>query len=150
MFRKELGMYLQQIRCQDLMKKKKIILLIVVVIFVGFLILLNYLNDLNNYKEKIASTRISPLDFREIPDGVYVGDYDVDFIYAKVEVTVKNGQVTDIKLLEHKNGRGQKAEKIVEDIKAAQSLEVDTVSGATNSTVVIKKAIENALINAVH
>ena len=37
-------------------------------------------------------------------DGVYVGEYDVDFIYAKVEI-----------------------------------------SGATNSSIVIKKEVENAL-----
>ena len=110
-------MYLQQIRCQDLMKKKKIILLIVVVIFVGFLILLNYLNDLNNYKEKIASTRISPLDFREIPDGVYVGDYDVDFIYAKVEVTVKMVRLPTLNCWNIKMEEGKKQKKLLKILK---------------------------------
>ena len=98
-----------------------------------------YLNKLNNYKEKVANTQITNINFREISDGVYIGYYDVDFIYAKVEVTVKEGKIIDIVLLEHKNDKGKEAERIIEDIKAAQSLNVDAVSGATNSSVVIKR-----------
>ena len=124
------------------------LLIFVLVLVVCLAILVFYLNKLNNYKEKVANTQITNINFREISDGVYIGYYDVDFIYAKVEVTVKEGKIIDIVLLEHKNDKGKEAERIIEDIKAAQSLNVDAVSGATNSSVVIKKAIENALINA--
>ncbi|MDE6875254.1 MAG: FMN-binding protein [Lachnospiraceae bacterium] len=81
----------------------------------------------------------------DVPDGVYVGEYDVDFIYAKVEVTVRGGVIADIDILEHKNGRGKSAEIIVEKIIEEQKINVDAVSGATNSSIVIKKAVENAL-----
>ncbi|HOA80357.1 MAG TPA: FMN-binding protein [Defluviitaleaceae bacterium] len=129
-------------------KNKSMLLIFVLVLVVCLAILVFYLNKLNNYKEKVANTQITNINFREISDGVYIGYYDVDFIYAKVEVTVKEGKIIDIVLLEHKNDKGKEAERIIEDIKAAQSLNVDAVSGATNSSVVIKKAIENALINA--
>ena len=39
--------------------------------------------------------------------GVYIGEYDVNFIYAKVEVTVQNGEITNINILEHRNERGK-------------------------------------------
>lgn len=42
-------------------------------------------------------------------------------------------------------GIGKPAEAIVEDIVENQSIEVDAVSGATNSSRVIMKACENAL-----
>lgn len=75
---------------------------------------------------------------------MYVGEYDVDFVYAKVEVTVQNGAVTNIDILEHKNGRGKPAEIVADRIIQEQRIDVDAVSGATNSSVVIKKAVENA------
>lgn len=126
-------------------KIKWIIIGLGIILAVGVIALLVYLNVLNNYKEKMANTVISDIDLEKIPDGTYVGDYDVSLVYVKVEATVKNGRITDIKLLEHKNGKGEKAEVIVDRIIKAQSLDVDTVSGATNSSIVIKKAIEIAL-----
>ena len=69
----------------------------------------------------------------------------MDFVYAKVEVTVQDGVITNIDILEHKNGRGSRAEVVIDRIIEEQRIEVDAVSGATNSSTVIKKAVENAL-----
>ena len=52
-----------------------------------------------------------------------------------------------IRILEHKNERGQAAETIVDQIVSEQKIDVDAISGATNSSKVIKKAVENALEN---
>lgn len=130
------------------MKKKHKILICIftVIIIAGLAVLFIYLDSVRSYKEKVANTHIRDIDFSEIPDGTYTGDYDVGFIYAEVEVIVKDGRVTRINLLKHENGRGSPAESIINDIIDAQSLEVDAVSGATNSCTVIRKAIENALI----
>ena len=62
-----------------------------------------------------------------------------------MEVTVLNGALTDIAILEHKNERGQSAETVIDRILAEQQIDVDAVSGATNSSTVLKKAVENAL-----
>lgn len=126
-------------------KKKFIISVIAVVILIGVGILLLYLKSVQNYRDKVVAINITDIDLSSIPEGTYIGEYDVDFIYAKVEVTIKDNTITDINLLEHKNGEGKPAERIIDDVINAQSLNVDTVSGATNSSKVIKKAIENAL-----
>ena len=42
------------------------------------------------------------------------------------------------------NGRGKPAEIVADRIIQEQRIDVDAVSGATNSSVVIKKAVENA------
>ena len=93
----------------------------------------------------VTETTFNNLDISNVSDGVYVGEYDVDFVYAKVEVTVQNGVITNIDILQHKNGRGSPAEIVVDRIIEEQKIEVDAVSGATNSSTVIKKAVENAL-----
>ncbi len=66
-------------------------------------------------------------------------------IFAKVEVTVQDGAVINFDILEHKNGRGKPAEIVVDRMVEEQKIDVDAVSGATNSSIVIKKAVENAL-----
>ena len=80
-----------------------------------------------------------------IADGDYIGDYDAGYIYAKVQVVVKDGKMKEIRILEHRNERGQRAESIVEHIVDKQRLDVDAVTGATNSSLVIEKACENAI-----
>lgn len=105
-----------------------------------------YLTEVNRYRKSVAEISISDVDIGGIPDGDYEGACDVGFIRAKVSVSVKNGRITDLKLLEHKNDRGDPAEKLVGDILSEQTLGVDTVVGATNSSKVIIKAVENALL----
>jgi len=100
-----------------------------------------------SYQKEVSNIVISDIDVSHIPDGIYEGEYDVEYIYAKVEVTVKYEKITEIKLLEHRNERGGPAEKITADIIKEQKIDVDAVSGATNSSKVIKKAVENALMN---
>ena len=51
-------------------------------------------------------------------------------VAAEVAVTVKDHKIANIVLLSHKNGRGKPAEVIPEKVLKAQSLQVDTISGA--------------------
>lgn len=108
-----------------------------------------YLQNVADYQKTVRETAIGEVDLSKIPDGVYVGAYDVNFISAKVEVTVQKGKMTDIVILEHKQERGKAAEAVVTDMISQQRIDVDAVSGATNSSTVIKKAVENALREAV-
>lgn len=104
-----------------------------------------YLKKVNNYQQKVHNTVFCDVDLSNVPDGTYIGEYDVDFISAKVEVTVKEGQIEAIDILEHENDRGQAAESIIDDIIAEQNINVDAVTSATNSSTVLRKAVENAL-----
>ena len=106
-----------------------------------------YLKSVADYKKAVKETTFSDIDIGNIPDGTYIGEYDVNFIYARVEVTVRDGAITNIDILEHKNERGKAAEIVTDRIIAEQKTDVDAVSGATNSSTVIKKAVENALQN---
>lgn len=117
-----------------------ILLFLIVLVFAAV-----YLKSVADYKKAVKETTFSGVDISDMPDGTYIGEYDVDFIYAKVEVKVQNGTVTDIEILEHKNGRGKSAEIITDRIIEEQRIDVDAVSGATNSSIVIEKAVENAL-----
>lgn len=127
--------------------KKAAAAIIAFAILIGGIALAIYLKQVADYKHSVSETSIEEICLSDIPNGVYIGECDVNFIYAKVEVTIQNGEITGIRILEHKNEHGQAAEAVVDRIVAEQRIDVDAVSGATNSSTVLKKAVENALNN---
>lgn len=107
--------------------------------------IVSYFYDFNQYKTMIRSITIDEIDLESIEDGAYIGECDAGYIYAKVKVVVENHCIKDIDILEHRHERGAKAESVVDVIVARQNIDVDAVSGATNSSLVIEKACVNAL-----
>ncbi|KNZ41265.1 FMN-binding protein [Acetobacterium bakii] len=126
--------------------KRPIIFILISAAIIGILAFACYLNDVSNYKKAVADITYADIDIANIPDGVYDGAYDVGYISAKVEVLINNGTIEKINLIEHKNEKGSAAEVITDNIIQEQKIDVDAISGATNSSRVIKKAVENALI----
>ena len=104
-----------------------------------------YIVDFNHYQMNIANIEIQEVDLENVEDGVYIGTCDVGYIYAKVEVEIIEGKIVSLNLLEHRNERGKRAENIIDIVLSEQKIDVDAISGATNSSNVIKKAIENAI-----
>lgn len=104
-----------------------------------------YIIDFNNYQKSVANIEFADIDLEKVEDGTYRGEFDAGYIYAKVEVEIKDGAIVSISLLEHRNERGKRAEDIIDDVISEQKTDVDAVSGATNSSNVIKKAIEKAI-----
>lgn len=129
-------------RLKKLLKIIGIIALVLVLLFSG---MYTYLSK--NLNELVESS-IEDVDPSELKDGTYVGEYSVPPVSATVEVRIEGGRIEDILLLDHGNGMGQPAEVIIEDVVEAQSLKVDSISGATYSSRVILKAIEAALLKA--
>lgn len=107
--------------------------------------ILFYYLDFENYNNRIACIRLQGVDTSQMEDGIYIGEYDAGYIYAQVSVTVSDGLITDIRLLEHRHQRGKNAEQIIQNIITSQRTDIDAISGATNSSLVIEKAVENAL-----
>lgn len=114
-------------------------------IVVGVSLGARYYIKLQNYNKIINGISIKEVNLAKVSDGTYKGSFDALMIEADTSVTVKNHKIVDIKLLHHKNERGKPAEVIPMRVVKAQSLKVDTVSGATNSSKVILMSIQNAL-----
>lgn len=125
--------------------KKGVKLLIVVVATICVLVAIVFVGANIYSKKTIANINVQTTDINGIMDGVYMGNYEVSPVKVSVQVTVHSEKIVDIVILDHKNGLGKKAESIIQNIIEQQSLEVDTVSGATMSSIAILKAIENAL-----
>ena len=126
-------------------KKKIISFIVLLLLLIGLICGAVYLKKVADYKRAVGETTIGEIDIADVSDGIYIGEYDVNFIYAKVEVTVEDGEIVSINIMEHRHERGKAAETVIEKIIEEQKIDVDAISGATNSSTVIKKAVENAL-----
>lgn len=96
-------------------------------------------------KTTLKDVTVANLDPKDLPDGTYSGEATIKPVIAKVTVTVAEGKIADVQVLEHQTGLGKKAEVISSEIFHQQSLQVDAVSGATLSSQAILKACEDAL-----
>ncbi len=117
-----------------------ILILILLIIHIYFCF-----SSLNAYQKSVSEITFSEINLDAVSDGEYIGECNVGYIYAKVKVMVNNGVISNITILQHRNERGQAGEYVVEEILSKQLINVDAISGATNSSKVIKKAVENAL-----
>lgn len=89
---------------------------------------------------------------RHYKDGVYTGTGDGFGGTIEVQVTISEGSITDIEILEAE-GEDKAyltmAQFIIEDMMRSQTTKVDAISGATYSSMGIKQAVENALEGSV-
>ncbi|MCU6761755.1 Predicted NADH:ubiquinone oxidoreductase%2C subunit RnfG [uncultured Roseburia sp.] len=126
------------------MKKNRKIILIG--IFCLLLLVFIFVQILSHRIVKQANDiAINDIDLSSVENGEYIGEYAITPVYAKVKISVKNQEIVDIQILEHNNGLGTSAEKIVDKVLENQSLDIDAVSGATVSSRCILKAIDNAI-----
>lgn len=68
---------------------------------------------------------------------------------AFVKVTIEDNKIIEIQITEHWTLKGQKADLIIPGrILENQRTDVDVVSGATNSSIVIMNAVQRAVEKA--
>lgn len=123
-------------------KNKKVLIILGCVVVTPILVYFGF-----DLYAKYASSKVSyeKLDLSRIDDGMYEGSYHITPVVVKVRVHIMSSKITDIEIVEHQTGLGEKAESIVDSIIKEQDINVDCVSGATVSSNTILKAVENAL-----
>ena len=101
----------------------------------------------SNEEPPTVETVEEPAAYR---DGVYTGTGTGFGGEMTVQVTVSGGRITDIQILSSKDDSPylQNASALLQNIIAAQSTNVDAVSGATFSSAGLIEAVRNALANA--
>ena len=125
------------------MKALKITLIVLaalVLISVGGILILKTATEKGQ-----SSISYETVDMTRVKDGTYTGEAGGGMVYVKVSVAVSDHAIKRIDILEHKNGRGQKAEAVTNVMLAKNTYDVDVVSGATGSSNTIRSAVSKAL-----
>jgi uncharacterized protein with FMN-binding domain len=126
---------------------KKTILIIILVILFLVIVFFGALMARNiSIAKRLKALPISEVDLSTVTDGSYHGSFAYGGFTYEVEVAVKDHKIEDIKILKNRpTGHAKKAEGVIEKVLKKQSLKVDAVTGATNTSIALLKAIENAL-----
>lgn len=95
--------------------------------------------------DKVVEVPVEEISLEGIADGTYTGEYEYESLYARVQVIVKGEEIKKITLEDFVTGKGEDAVDIVDSIVENQSIMVDDISGATDSSRVIKLAVADAL-----
>jgi uncharacterized protein with FMN-binding domain len=119
--------------------KSKIIVTMICMIIIGFVVI-NILAQ-----TAINKVEINDINLVDVANGEYQGYAEVGPVKVDATVLVNDSEIVSIVLNKHLNGLGKKAESIITKIIDQQSINVDSISGATASSVCTKKAIENAI-----
>lgn len=125
---------------------KKCVLIVIwgVTLFgVGFGI--SFYRGVGKKYDKVQEIPIQEISVEGLADGTYTGEYTFETLYAKVQVIVKGGEIKKIVLEDFVTEKGEDAASIVSSIVENQSVMVDDVSKATDSSRVIKLAVMDAL-----
>jgi uncharacterized protein with FMN-binding domain len=122
----------------------RIVLIVVVVILVlllaGFFAVTRGMKDIRNLS-------IENPDISSLQDGEYEGSFHKTRWNYRVKVTLEEGEIRDIQFID-KPDDGSFSDKAVDAVLEAQSLDIDTVTGASINTRAFRKAVENALSHA--
>lgn len=121
-------------------KKVFIILFIILIFMIGAYLFLTICA-----KKGLKALEYENISMDLVKDGTYDAEVDVNLVFVKVKVAVRNHKITNIEIMEHRNGLGKKAEAIVKNMITENTYAVDAVSGATLSSECIKSAVSKAL-----
>lgn len=138
-------------------KKRRVFTTILIVfgVIIGLLVLISGIGLAVTEPERREGRNlpIGKVDFSTVPDGTYRGKYaggSKGWRANEVQVTVDNGQVTDIEVLDCKVKPVPEkvTEPLFDRVIKAQSLQVDTISQATITSKSYLKSVELALQSA--
>jgi len=120
-----------------------ILYIVIAILIIGMGVFIYFNQGLSKYRKMV----INDVDLSKVDDGVYQGEFTGGRWKNKLEVTIKDHQITDLRLLNASKitGMADIGEKVFQQVKEKQSVQIDTVSGATVHTKAILKSIENAL-----
>lgn len=123
------------------MKRFLKIVLIVAVVLVAFVLVAQATYG-PALKKAAAQVTIAPLNLTGVADGTYKGTAAIMHVRPEVSVTVAGGRITSIAITPPV-AAGIKG--LFDRIVAAQSLDVDGITGATITTKAMLAAVSNAL-----
>ena len=99
-------------------------------------------------KQQSDALAFEAVDMNRLQDGSYEGECQTGLVQVRRRLRIQNAAIQRIELLQHDNGMGKDAERILEDIQKQNSTVVDDVSSATISSRAIRMAAQNALKKA--
>ncbi len=125
---------------------KKVLTVLCSILIAFVLIIAGLLTFVLLGKDTTLNQQIGDVNLEGVTDGVYTGRYSGFRWSNTVEVTVKDHQITDIKVVKPQMfAKVTTYAEITDRVKEQQNLKVDAVAGASVDTKAFLKAVESAI-----
>ncbi len=125
---------------------KKVLTVLCSILIAFVLIIVGLLTFVLLGKDTTLNQQIGDINLEGVTDGVYTGSYSGFRWSNTVEVTVKDHQITDIKVVKPQMfAKVTTYAEITDRVKEQQNLKVDAVTGASVDTKAFLKAVESAV-----
>ncbi|XVG96314.1 FMN-binding protein [Eubacteriales bacterium KG127] len=135
--------------------RQKVAIGIICTLLTGAIIVMVQQHFINNKSVPESKTEkkiknIKEKDISRLKDGEYTGEANGYGGIIKVNVTIKNGKIAKVDVISHNETPEyfKAAKKIIDNMIAKNSFDVDSVSGATISSNALKEAVADALSKA--
>jgi uncharacterized protein with FMN-binding domain len=139
------------------MEKRKMIGLMIGLTVVAGLIIIGSIgwSKISKEHREARSLPLNAVDFSKLNDGTFHGTYEGGMYKWRAnecQVTVSSGKIVDIQLVgsQDPGAKNKEAKELYDRVIQMQSLQVDTISGATLTSKAYLQAVENALVQTQH
>lgn len=120
--------------------------ILITILILGVLVVIGFNVFSNRVVNSARELTYQDIALEALADGTYQGSYELMPVSVEVETEIEDGRIVAVEIVEHFNGLGSQAEAVVDEMIEQQEIDVDTISGATLSSIVIKKAVEDSLL----
>ena len=123
----------------------KIIRTVLIVICVILSLIMYMQRRTRNYYKQAAKLPFYNIQAADVPDGTYRGKVYTSFMHVQLDVTVADGKLTSIEIVENEGAYGKKVAPILDEMIAQNSSVVPAVKGEELASIVFVACVDDAL-----
>ena len=100
----------------------------------------------NNYKQA-AKLPFYNVQAADVPDGTYRGKVYTNFMHVQLDVSVADGKLSKIEIIENEGAYGKKVAPILDKMIAQNNSVVPAIDGEELASIVFIACVDDALFN---
>ena len=98
-----------------------------------------------NYYKQAAKLPFYNVQVQSVPDGTYRGKVYTNFMHVQLDVSVADGKLTKIDIIENEGAYGKKVAPILDTMIAQNTSVVTAVKGEELASIVFVACVDDAL-----
>ena len=126
-------------------KANKILTTVLIIICVILTFTMYMQRRTRNYYKQAAKLPFYNIQPEQVADGTYRGKVYTNFLHVQLDVSVANGRLTKIEIVENEGAVGKKVDPILDDMIAQNTSVVAAVKGEELASIVFVACVDDAL-----
>lgn len=126
-------------------RNSKILRTILIIICVVLTFIMYMQRRTRNYYKQAAKLPFYNVQVQDVPDGTYRGKVYTNFMHVQLDVTVNDGKLTTIEIVENEGAYGKKVAPIIDEMIEQNTSVVTAVKGEELASIVFVACVDDAL-----